>query len=191
MEVLARVERRLLPGGEVTLTAEQESRTRDLGWLPTEVEQRLGADRNRNAGILRTILDLDPSWKTVVFATSVTHARELAALLNFRGVRAAAIWSDTDAAARRHYVRDFNEGSLQVLTNYGVLAEGFDAPSTRVVIVARPTLSPVRYQQMIGRGLRGPRNGGKAECLIVDVEDNIERLERDLAFRQFRHLFEP
>lgn len=191
MRVLARVSRAVLPGGDVSLTPEQESRAREHGWLPTEVEQRLGADRRRTEGILGTILGLEASWKTVVFATSVAHAKELAALLNFQGVRAAAISSDTDAAARRHYVRDFNDGSLQVLTNYGVLAEGFDAPSTRVVIVARPTLSPVRYQQMIGRGLRGPLNGGKDECLIVDVEDNIERLEADLAFRQFRHLFEP
>ena len=26
---------------------------------------------------------------------------------------------------------------------------------------------------MVGRGLRGPKNGGKHECLIVDIEDNF------------------
>jgi superfamily II DNA or RNA helicase len=77
-----------------------------------------------------------------------------------------------------------------VLTNYGVLAEGFDAPSVRAVIVARPTLSPNAYQQMVGRGLRGPKNGGKEECLIVNVADNIIRYGGTLAFRHFDYLFD-
>ena len=33
--------------------------------------------------------------------------------------------------------------------------EGFDAPKTRAIIVARPVFSPNAYFQMIGRGLRG------------------------------------
>ena len=41
------------------------------------------------------------------------------------------------------------------------------------VVIARPTASPVLYEQMIGRGMRGPRFGGTDECLVVDVEDNI------------------
>ena len=27
---------------------------------------------------------------------------------------------------------------------------------------------------MIGRGLRGPLFGGTAECLVIDVDDNIQ-----------------
>ena len=38
--------------------------------------------------------------------------------------------------------------------------EGFDAPKTRAIIVARPVYSPNLYFQMIGRGLRGVKNGG-------------------------------
>ena len=26
---------------------------------------------------------------------------------------------------------------------------------------------------MLGRGLRGPAFGGKAECLLIDVKDNL------------------
>jgi superfamily II DNA or RNA helicase len=49
--------------------------------------------------------------------------------------------------------------------------------------------SPNRYQQMIGRGLRGPKNGGKGECLIVNVADNIMQYGNELAFRQFEYLW--
>jgi hypothetical protein len=42
---------------------------------------------------------------------------------------------------------------------------------------------------MIGRGLRGPLNGGKKECLIVNVEDNFAQYGTQLAFRDFDHLW--
>ena len=70
------------------------------------------------------------------------------------------------------------------------LPKGSTSPSVRAVIVARPTLSPGVYQQMIGRGLRGPLNGGKDECLIVNVEDNILRSGGQLAFHHFDYLFD-
>ena len=70
-----------------------------------------------------------------------------------------------------------------------MLTEGFDAPKVRAVCIARPTYSPSLYQQMIGRGLRGPMNGGGEECLIIDVEDNIEMYEGKLAFTEFEGLW--
>ena len=78
-----------------------------------------------------------------------------------------------------------------MLSNYAVLTEGFDAPAVRAVYVARPTYSPNLYQQMIGRGLRGPLNGGKDECLIVNVRDNLAQFGESLAFTQFEYLWKP
>lgn len=190
MRVLARAKQRVLGGSTITLTEKQARTAQDQNRLPPEVEELLGEDKTRNEAIVRTILELDSTWKILVFAASVAHAHQLAAILNLRGVRAAAVSSKTNPGARRIYIREFNQGSLRVLTNYGVLAEGFDAPSVRAVIVARPTLSPGIYQQMIGRGLRGPLNGGKDECLIVNVEDNILRFGGQLAFHHFDYLFD-
>ena len=53
------------------------------------------------------------------------------------------------------------------------MTTGFDAPNTDVVVIARPTSSPVLYNQMIGRGIRGPNVGGNKVCVLVDVIDNI------------------
>jgi len=47
----------------------------------------------------------------------------------------------------------------------------------------------VLYQQMLGRGLRGPLNGGKERCLVVNVEDNIAQFGEQLAFRHFEYLW--
>lgn len=40
----------------------------------------------------------------------------------------------------------------------------------------RPVVGPIRSMQMIGRGLRGPRNGGAAACQSVDDLDRCQEL---------------
>ena len=45
----------------------------------------------------------------------------------------------------------------------------------RQVLIAWQVFSPVRYMQMVGRGLRGEKNGGTANCRIVTVLDNLGR----------------
>jgi hypothetical protein len=42
------------------------------------------------------------------------------------------------------------------------------------------------YQQMLGRGLYGPLNGGKPQRLVVKVQDNTAQFGEQLAFRHFR-----
>jgi len=113
----------------------------------------------------------------------------MAALLSLNGVPAVSISGNTDPGARRFYIEQFRAGTLRVLTNYAVLTQGFDAPAVRAIVVARPTYSPNLYQQMIGRGLRGPLNQGTNECLIVNVRDNISQYGERLAFTQFEHLW--
>ena len=93
-----------------------------------------------------------------------------------------AVSGTTETATRRRVVWEFRCGKLMALVNHGVFREGFDAPRTCAIIVARPVYSPNLYFQMIGRGLRGPKNGGGERCLILDVRDNIENFGRELAF---------
>ena len=124
-----------------------------------------------------------------MFATSVEHTQTVAALLNREGVRSRAINGETDRSTRRRVVDEFRRGKVKALVNYGVFREGFDAPKTRAIVVARPVYSPSLYFQMIGRGLRGPLNGGDERCLILDVEDNIENFNRQLAFSELDGLW--
>lgn len=75
------------------------------------------------------------------------------------------------------------------MTNCSVLTEGFDAPGVRALYIARPTFSPNAYIQMVGRGLRGEKNGGKEECLVVNVEDTFGQFGETLAYKEFDHLW--
>ncbi len=139
MGVLAYAKQRVLGGSTIELTPEQAAKAQEQNRLPAEVEELVGADRTRNREILDTIVGLPDDWKILVFAASVSHAEQMAAILNLQGIRSAVVSAKTNPAARRHYVAEFNHGPLRVLTNYGVFAEGFDAPSGQAVIVARPT----------------------------------------------------
>ena len=189
MEVLARVDHRLIPGVSITLTVRELDALQRTRLLPPTALSKVGADLDRNLALLESIRSLPDDWPILLFAASVDHARTMAALLASQGISAGAVSAETESDARRHYIDKFRRGDLRVLTNYQVLTQGFDAPSVRALYIARPTYSPNLYQQMIGRGLRGPLNGGKPRCLIVNVEDNFAQYGEKLAFTEFEYLW--
>lgn len=139
----------------------------------SELLMRLGQDAARNEQILAFLMSLPAAWPVLFFGCSVQQAVAMTMLLRRAGRSAAEITSSTRTAVRRHRIEQFRRGELSVLSNYGVLTTGFDAPCVRAVVIGRPTASPVLYEQMIGRGMRGIRFGGTDECLVADVEDNI------------------
>ncbi|WP_055690288.1 DEAD/DEAH box helicase [Streptomyces prasinus] len=187
--MLAQVEHRTLEGGRIELTQDEKTHADRMAMLSRSAEHRLADDHARSRRIVDSVAELPDDWPTLLFATSVDHAKYLAALLNDRGVPSAAVDSTTSAQDRRTRIENFRNGRIRVLTNYGVLTQGFDAPATRAVVVARPVYSTNVYQQMIGRGLRGPLNGGKESCLILNVSDNVANFDTRLAFTQFEHLW--
>ena len=172
------------------LSSDERNALRRLG-LPSRVFNTIAKDSDRNRLLLNSILSRPEDWSILLFAVSTGHAQTMAALLTLEGVSAAAIDHRTEPSVRRRYVDRFRRKDLRVLANYGVLTQGFDAPATNAIYVARPTFSPNVYQQMIGRGLRGPLNGGKERCLIVNVRDNWITYGDKLAFNEFEHLWRP
>jgi ATP-dependent helicase IRC3 len=105
--------------------------------------------------------------RTLVFCAGVEHAHHLAQDFRDLGLSAAAI--DGKTRERHDLLARFASGEVQVLTNYGVLTEGFDDPGVSCILMARPTTSPLVYMQCIGRGLRTAP--GKLACTIIDLVD--------------------
>lgn len=105
--------------------------------------------------------------QTIAFCAGVEHARNLAVDFVAVGIRAEQI--DGKTKNRDELLRRFTAGEIQVLTNYGVLTEGFDAPTVGCILMARPTTSPLVYTQCIGRGLRTAPD--KRTCVVIDIVD--------------------
>ncbi|MFJ5960479.1 DEAD/DEAH box helicase [Pseudarthrobacter oxydans] len=192
MGVLARVKHRELKGIELKLKDMRSARDEDSqsAMLEARIDlQHVADNTQRNEAILDHIKASDTKGPTLVFAASVEHAEALAAVLTVEGIPAAAISGKTDLGHRRSIIEDFRNGRIRVLTNFDVLTQGFDAPKVDAVYVCRPTFSPNKYIQMIGRGLRGPLNGGSEEVLIVNVKDNLDQYGHQLAFTQLDYLW--
>lgn len=109
----------------------------------------------------------------IVFMPNVETATAMDTWFNGAGVRSELITGGMSDAARAEAYRRYRDGATQVLTSVMVLTEGFDAPHTSCVVVARPTLSPGLWTQMVGRGLR--LHPGKDDCLVMDVSGAAQR----------------
>ena len=101
----------------------------------------------------------------VIFCVDIKHAKRMSALLNQHGVQSAAVHG-TD----RRGLEAYKQGAIQFLCACDLLNEGWDAPQTSVIVMARPTMSKVLYTQQLGRGTRN--HPGKEALYVIDVVDS-------------------
>ena len=176
--VLSQIETIPIPGSDVTLSDAEIRACADLFDLPESVLSELGQDHIRTLNVSREVINIarERQLQTIVFCPSKENAVVMAEYLKLNDCAAVAITGETDTFSRRTNLEKFKNGELRVITNYGVLTTGFDAPNIGAVVIARPTQSIVLYSQMIGRGIRGPLFGGTDNCLILNVEDNMTNL---------------
>jgi ATP-dependent helicase IRC3 len=136
----------------------------------------------RNDLVVRAWLEHGKDRQSLVFATDIAHAKELAKAFRSYGVAAQEIYgADPDRAAKLKFHR---EGHIKVLVNADLLIEGYDDWRIGCIVLAKPTKSETRYVQIIGRGTRIPegidnllraREMGlhieKEDCILIDVVD--------------------
>lgn len=164
----------------------------DLGYNEKDYTDKqirvLASNKKRNTAILQKLRLLHTERiPTIVFACSVNHAKMLSAMLSLEGISNSLVISEMNPIDRKKAIalfKDRNSG-IDIIINYGVLTTGFDSKNIKCVFITRPTKSVVLYSQMLGRGLRGPLMGGNEECLLVDVDDNLQNFDNETAFSHF------
>jgi DNA repair protein RadD len=129
---------------------------------------------NRGAliGDLVTQWSKHPRARTVAFAVSVRHSLAIVERFREAGVRAEHLDGTTPEDDRRAILARLESGETELVSNVGVLCEGWDLPACKMLILARPTKSLGLYMQMAGRILR-PWNG--AVPIILDHGGNVDR----------------
>lgn len=146
----------------------------------------------RRLRILEAILALaqDPLNSILYFGPRVRDAECMAYLLRERKIPAAVVSGSTRDETRRALIDRFRRNELRVLCNCEVLTTGFDAPRVTHIVMARPTMSQVLYEQMVGRGLRGPKFGGTETCTILDCIDELTgKTKPQLGYTRFREVW--
>ncbi|MBF0108727.1 MAG: DEAD/DEAH box helicase [Magnetococcales bacterium] len=111
--------------------------------------------------------------KTVVFCSTVDHARNVTDAYNAAGIEAVLIHGDLADGERKAALARFEKGSAMVVVNVAVLTEGWDYQPTSCVVLLRPSSYKSTLIQMVGRGLRtvDPNEFPgvvKIDCIVLD-----------------------
>lgn len=112
-----------------------------------------------------------PDRKTIVFASGVKHSIHLRDEFVRAGISAVHIDGEMQRHDRDDAIDGLRSGKYQVVTNFGVLTEGFDMPELSCCVLVRPTKNPGLYLQMAGRVLRPFE--GKDDTIIIDHSGNV------------------
>jgi len=174
----------LTHNGHFALTQEELSEIRKDFDISEKILSRLGQNELRNIEILKKFKHLVKRHiRIMFFGSSVEHSDMIASLLRAMDIEANSVTGRTSSEERNRIIQDFKSesNSVKVICNYGVLTTGFDAPKTSCVVIARPTKSLVLYSQMVGRAIRGIKQGGNNEAEIVTVIDTSLPGFRDMA----------
>ncbi len=168
------------------------SALKDMGFDDKEYTEAqltiLARNKERNLAIMEKLRSLNIERKpTIVFACSVEHAKMLSAMLTLEGIHNSLVLGEMDSMDRKNAIEVFKkrDSGVDIIINYEVLTTGFDSKNIKCVFITRPTKSIVLYSQMLGRGLRGPLMGGNEECILVDVDDNLQAFDNETAFSHF------
>ena len=126
-----------------------------------------------NAAVVREWRKLAGERRTIVFCSTVEHARHVCEAFTAEGVRAATVTGEMPDHERAATLTRFDKGNIQVLVNVAVLTEGYDSQPVSCIILLRPCSFKSTMLQMIGRGLRTVDPAlypgvVKTDCIVMD-----------------------
>lgn len=131
----------------------------------------------------------------LVFCTSVEHADHVRDILCEFGIPAVSVHSQLPGgdAERDANIKSFKQGLVGAMVGVGIFTTGFNFKPVDFILVLRPTMSPILWVQLLGRGTRVIYADGycletaedrraaiaasyKPNCLVLDFAANTKRL---------------
>jgi len=110
--------------------------------------------------------------KCLGYCVTKDHAQYMADEFNKRGIVSAYLTGDDKQSKRQEMVRrlENDDDPLQVIFTVNIFNEGIDIPSVNLVLMLRPTNSPIIFMQQLGRGLR--KYEGQSFLTVLDFIGN-------------------
>ncbi|GEB77385.1 DUF3427 domain-containing protein [Sporolactobacillus inulinus] len=112
------------------------------------------------------------SCKCLGYCVTKDHAQYMAEQFNQRGVVSTYLTGDDPQWKRQEMIHKLenDHDSLQVIFTVDIFNEGVDIPSVNLVLMLRPTNSPIIFMQQLGRGLR--KYQGQSFLTVLDFIGN-------------------
>lgn len=131
--------------------------------------------------------------KWLIFAAGVEHAKHVGEMLNSMGVTCGVVHGELSSTDRSAVLEAHKRGDLRAVVNNNILTTGYDDPEIDLIVMLRPTASPILWVQALGRGTRPLYTPGfdidtiegrlasiaaspKHNCLVLDFAGNTKRL---------------
>ena len=102
----------------------------------------------------------------VVYTAGVQHAKNVAKAFRDAGINAQAVSGETPKRELAEILAGFERGTVDVLCNAMLLAEGWNSPRATICMHLAPTASRRIYQQRVGRVTS--RAPGKEAGIVLD-----------------------
>jgi DNA repair protein RadD len=110
---------------------------------------------------------------TVIFACGIEHSKNIISAFEAIGVSVAHLDGSMSIIEREKIISAWRKGEIRVVSNVGILTEGFDFPELECCVLARPTQSLSLYIQMCGRIMR--THATKDSAIILDHSNNVTK----------------
>ena len=110
--------------------------------------------------------------KAIGFCVSIEHAEYMAQKFNEAGIVSACLTGKNTPEERQIIISRLEDDKdpLEIIFTVDIFNEGVDIPSINVVLMLRPTQSPIIFIQQLGRGLRKHQN--KEFLTVLDFIGN-------------------
>ena len=93
-------------------------------------------------------------------------------LLKTKDISSACIVGETASQERQHFFKEFTNKKINVLINYDILCTGIDLPKVDELFILRKFGQHTTAMQVLGRALRGERNGGNKTNKVISIKGN-------------------
>lgn len=112
----------------------------------------------------------------LIFCSRKDEAKELARLLNTKGLKTQSLTGDDSEEIRAKAIELLESDNLKQKLDYivtvDIFNEGIDIPKINQIIMLRPTESAIIFIQQLGRGLR--KIEGKGYLTVIDFIGNYQ-----------------
>jgi hypothetical protein len=130
-------------------------------------------NRPTNDAVVKHWQEKASDRQTIVFCSTVDHARDVSAAFEAEGIATECIHGDMSSAERQAALSRYESQQSQVVVNVAVLTEGYDYPPTSCVVLLRLSSHKSTFLQMVGRGLRTVNPDEypgitKTDCIVLD-----------------------
>ena len=122
---------------------------------------------------------IEQNNNTIIFAESKAHAIALSLYLKVNEIENGLIVGETPNINRKKLLKRLGDKKdpLNVIVNERILQTGIDVPGLNSIIILTKIESPNTALQILGRAMRGPKNGGNKNNSIYVTQTNRTLLE--------------